>query len=313
MESKNIDSYTILVNQIPIKISIYSHKGHPVPFYHLSLLNITDQTKRIIERIREQIINQISFDLLNKKDNEGEDEIKTQFKQNIMKLMKEQFSELDENTLHLLSNYILITSLGMAELEFLLKDSNLEEIVVNNAKEPAWVYHKKHGWLKTNVNFDNEKRIRHFSTMIGRNVDKGITLLNPLLDAHLKTGDRVNATLSPITTKGNTITIRKFAETPWTIVDFLELGTIDYSSAAIIWLAIQYELSILVIGGTGSGNSKRKSFCGSTSGRGGAVCVSGKLARGADCGLCHSPVYALCRSGYGTFWYCRKFDEPGSH
>lgn len=255
MESKNIDSYSINVNQIPIQIMIYSHKGHPVPFYHLSLLNITDETKRIIRKIREQIINQISFNLLEKKDSEGEETIKRQFKEKIMKLIKEQFRELDEDSLHLLSNYIVITSLGLSELEFLLKDKFLEEIVVNNSKEPIWVYHKKYGWLKTNVTFDAENRIRHFATIIGRNVDKGITLLNPLLDAHLKTGDRVNATLSPITTKGNTITIRKFAETPWTITDFIENKSIDYQSAAIIWLAIQYELSLLIVGGTGSGKT----------------------------------------------------------
>lgn len=255
METKTLDTYTITVSSIPIQIQIYTYEGEPVPFYHLSLLNITKETTIIIEKIREQIINEISFDLISKKEKENEDEIKKQFKGKILNLMKKSFPELDEATLHLLSNYIVITSLGLAELEFLLKDANLEEIVVNNHDEPAWVYHRKFGWLKTNITFKDENKIRHFATMIGRNVDKGITLLEPLLDAHLKTGDRVNATLTPITTKGNTITIRKFAETPWTITDFLENGTIDYSTAAMVWLALQYELSVLIVGGTGSGKT----------------------------------------------------------
>ena len=143
----------------------------------------------------------------------------------------------------------------MAEIEFLLKDAELEEIVINSSQDPVWVYHRKHGWLKTNIVFKKENKIRHFSTLIGRNVDKNISLLEPLLDAHLKTGDRVNATLNPITTKGNTITIRKFSKTPWTITSFLKNRTIDYTSAAIIWQAIQYELSILIAGGTGSGKT----------------------------------------------------------
>ncbi|MBN2423189.1 type II/IV secretion system ATPase subunit [Candidatus Woesearchaeota archaeon] len=255
METKNLDAYSITVNSIPLQIQIYSQKGHPTSYYHLSLLNLTKETKLIIEKLREQIITEISFDLLNKKDEEGEQEIKEQFKSKIMQLIKKNFTELDENTLHFLSNYVVITSLGLAELEFLLKDPHLEEIVINNAKEPVWVYHRKFGWLKTNIKFEDENKIRHFATMIGRNVDKGITLLDPLLDAHLKTGDRVNATLSPITTKGNTITIRKFAEKPWTIVDFLKNKTIDYWSAALIWLALQYELSVLIAGGTGSGKT----------------------------------------------------------
>ncbi|MBD3203813.1 hypothetical protein GF327_05935 [Candidatus Woesearchaeota archaeon] len=255
METKKLDSYQIVVNKIPLRIQIYSVKGHPVPYYHLSLLNLTKETKLIIEKLREEIITEISFDLLNKSDKEGEKEIQEKFKSKIMSLLEKNFPELDKNTHHFLSSYVVITSLGLSELEFILKDPNLEEIVINNAKEPVWVYHRKFGWLKSNISFDDENKIRHFATMIGRNVDKGITMLNPLLDAHLKTGDRVNATLSPITSRGNTITIRKFAETPWTIVDFLENKTIDYWTASLLWLALQYELSILIAGGTGSGKT----------------------------------------------------------
>jgi archaeal flagellar protein FlaI len=131
----------------------------------------------------------------------------------------------------------------------------LEEIVVNNANEPIWVYHKKHGWLKTNLMVPTEKRIRHYATMIGREVNKEVTLLSPLMDAHLRDGSRVNATLTPISSFGNTITIRKFATDPWTIVDFINSKTISYDAAALLWLAIQNELSIMVVGGTGSGKT----------------------------------------------------------
>ena len=255
METKAIDSYTITSDNIPLQIHIYSQKGYPVPFYHLSLLNITDQTKRIIERIREDIITSLSFNVGNKKSKDGEKEIKEQFRVKLQEIIKSQFSSADENTTRLITNYIIVTSLGLAEIEFLLKDPDLEEIVVNGSKAPVWVYHRKHGWLKTNVKFDNENKVRHFSTLIGRNVYKGISLLKPLLDAHLLTGDRVNATLAPITTDGNTITIRKFSTTPWSITSFLKNKTIDYNSAALIWQAIQYELSILIVGGTGSGKT----------------------------------------------------------
>ena len=256
METRAIDSYQLMVNKtIPLQIHIYSQQGKPVPFYHLSLLDITDETKRIIERIREDIITSLSFELTKKKTKEGEDEIKEQFQKKLKEIVKSQFSDLKEQEIGLITNYIIVTSLGLAEIEFLLKDAELEEIVINSSQDPVWVYHRKHGWLKTNIVFKKENKIRHFSTLIGRNVDKNISLLEPLLDAHLKTGDRVNATLNPITTKGNTITIRKFSKTPWTITSFLKNRTIDYTSAAIIWQAIQYELSILIAGGTGSGKT----------------------------------------------------------
>ncbi|MBN2368316.1 CpaF family protein [Candidatus Woesearchaeota archaeon] len=255
METKSIDSYKIEVNKIPLEIHIYSQKGQPVPFYYLSLLNLTKETKRIIERIREDLITSLSFELTKKKSNEGESEIKEQFKTKLYGIIKSQFSGVDENTTHLIANYIIVTSLGLAEIEFLLEDPELEEIVINNSKSPVWVYHKKYGWLKTNIIFKDENKIRHFSTQIGRKVDKGISILEPLLDAHLETGDRVNATLSPITSEGNTITIRKFAKTPWTITSFLENKTLDFSAAALIWQAMQFELSVLIVGGTGSGKT----------------------------------------------------------
>ena len=75
------------------------------------------------------------------------------------------------------------------------------------------------------------------------------------MDAHLPTGDRVNATLFPISNEGNTITIRRFARDPWTIVDFIKLGTITSEMAAFIWTCVQYEMNIMVVGGTASGKT----------------------------------------------------------
>jgi len=76
-----------------------------------------------------------------------------------------------------------------------------------------------------------------------------------MLDAHLPSGDRVNATLFPISSFGNTITIRKFSKNPWTITSFLRSKTVSSEVAALIWLCMQNELSLLVSGGTGSGKT----------------------------------------------------------
>ena len=136
-----------------------------------------------------------------------------------------------------------------------MDDANLEEIAINSAEEPVWVYHKKLGWLKTNINLASEDQTRHYATMIGRRVGRQLTILEPLMDAHLKGGDRVNATLEPISAAGNTITLRKFATKPWTITDFINDNTISTEAAALIWLGVQYELSTLIAGGTASGKT----------------------------------------------------------
>ena len=146
-------------------------------------------------------------------------------------------------------------SLGLGVLEIILRDKNLEEIVINSSKEPIWVYHIKIGWMKTNVTVGSEVHIYDYASAIGRMVGQQITNLNPLMDAYLTTGDRANATLFPISSDGNTLTIRKFARRPWTVTDFIETKTLSLDVAAFLWLAIQFELNIVVAGGTASGKT----------------------------------------------------------
>ncbi|MBR9707205.1 MAG: CpaF family protein, partial [Candidatus Diapherotrites archaeon] len=97
--------------------------------------------------------------------------------------------------------------------------------------------------------------------IIARRVGRQITNLNPLLDAHLVTGDRANATLFPISSAGNTLTIRRFRREPWTITDFIANKTITPEISALVWLAMQSELNILVSGGTGSGKTSFLNVC----------------------------------------------------
>ena len=249
---KIIDTYELSVNNIVVDVTITTKEEEAVPIYNISITNISDTTKIILEKIRDEFVSEETKTL---SEEESVYDVQEQFKEKILKLLAKYFPNADKRTMDMLINYILQQNIGLGNLDILLKDINLEEIVINNAKEPVWVYHRRYGWLKTNVLVPTESRIRHYSTVIGRDVGKEITLLNPLMDAHLKTGDRVNATLSPISTKGNTITIRKFAVKPWTITDFIKEKVISYEGAALLWMAVQNELSIVVSGGTASGKT----------------------------------------------------------
>ena len=145
--------------------------------------------------------------------------------------------------------------MGFGNIKILLDDQYTEEIVVNGAHELDWIYHKKHGWLKTDIILQDEQEIKRYAATIGRKVGRQISMLRPLLDAHLSGGSRVNATLTPISVHGNTITFRKFSTEPMTITHFLEYGTMSYDLAAMIWHAIENEMSIIISGGTASGKT----------------------------------------------------------
>lgn len=253
MANELIESYELTVNDIIITISIESDEKETVPIYNLSITNISETTKVILEKIREEFVSQEAKAL--EEESLEPSGIQQQFKKSILVLLRKYFPTANKKTMDMLINYILQQNIGLGNIEVLLKDVNLEEIVINNAQEPIWVYHRKYGWLKTNIIIPNESRIRYYSTIIGRDVGKEITVLSPLMDAHLKTGDRVNSTLRPISSKGNTITIRKFAVRPWTITDFIKEKALTYEAAAILWMAVQNELSIIITGGTASGKT----------------------------------------------------------
>jgi flagellar protein FlaI len=254
-EKQILDSYKLNVNNILVEVQIVFYPEDTVPRYIVNITNMSPTTKIILEKIREEFISEVGVGVIELSETGGIESIKVEFKKELTKLLNKYFPNADEQTKDMLINYVLEQNLGLGNLEILLKDSNIEEIVVNNAKEPVWIYHKKHAWLKTNISLPNEQRIRHFATMIGRDVNKEISTLHPLMDAHLLTGDRVNATLEPVSSFGNTITIRKFATEPWTITDFIKSKTIDLETAALVWLCMQHELSIIIAGGTGSGKT----------------------------------------------------------
>ena len=182
-------------------------------------------------------------------------EVEEKFKHTISVLINKYFPDMEEKTKEFLTTYLIQKSLGLGNLEILMNDDFLEEIVINSPGEPVWIYHKKHGWLKTNISIDTDDQTKHYATMIGRKVGRQISVLEPLLDAHLNAGDRVNATLFPISTAGNTITFRKFSRNPFTITHFLKYGTMSYKAASLIWLSMQYELSAIIAGGTASGKT----------------------------------------------------------
>ena len=254
-ETKIISTYNFNSGNIPINVKIYMKKGEFVPIYDVSILGISKNTEIVLEKMMGELTSQVSLgmaDILSTKDTGI---IEKRFTSAIEILINKHFPDANNKTVGFLKSYLTQKSLGLGLVEILMDDVDLEEIAINCEEEPVWVYHKKYGWLKTTIMMQSEEQIRHYASMIGRKVGRQITILEPLMDAHLITGDRVNATLEPISIKGNTITLRKFAAKPWTITDFIKLETISTGAAALIWLGVQFELSSLISGGTATGKT----------------------------------------------------------
>ena len=250
-----IDQYDFKAINIPITVKILHRSGEFVPIYRLIIAKISKYTEYFLEKIRKELIKQVNLGIVDINDIKKRDVVKERFTEAIVDLINKYFPDIDDETTSFLTTYLIQKSLGLGKVELVMNDPRLEEIAINSAEEPIWAYHRQHGWVKTNIYLDSEDQTKHFASMIGRKVGRQITVLDPLLDANLPTGDRVNATLMPISAKGHTITFRKFATKPFTITDFINQGTLSMKTAAMIWLGIQYELSALIVGGTASGKT----------------------------------------------------------
>ena len=248
-------SYAFDSEKLPVEVRIIKGKDF-VPKYEITIPGIAEGTKLILEtKLRGELVTEVKLDISEILDPKKFNEVKGKFLEAAKKILERNFPTLPEDKKEILAVYLLQNTLGLGELEALLSDEKLEEVVINNSREPVWVYHKKFGWCKTNLRVKDEEMVYDYSSMIARKIGRQINTLNPMLDAHLPSGDRVNATLFPISSFGNTLTIRKFARNPWTMPTFIRTNTISSEVAGLIWLCIQNELSLLVTGGTGSGKT----------------------------------------------------------
>lgn len=230
-----LEKYTVASKDVRVDVEIIGE--HDKAFiYKVYLYEFEPATKALLEQVKNKLIvetrvapevmmSQDKLELLKKNLTERADE-----------LLKKEIKGMSESAKSYLIIRIIREMLGLGKLDILLADDNLEDIVVVSSTEPARVYHKKYGWLETNMYLDNEEEIRNYANIIGRRVGREINILKPLLDAHLPTGDRVNATLAPVSLKGNSITIRKFAREPWTVVDLISNKTCTVDIFALLWL-----------------------------------------------------------------------------
>ncbi|MBW2996823.1 hypothetical protein KY349_00615, partial [Candidatus Woesearchaeota archaeon] len=217
VKSGVVETYSFKSLDVPVRVTIKKTKEDYVPIYSLDIADISKTTQLILEKIREELIRAVNLGMIDIRDARQRGAIEDKFSETINTLINKYFPNATANERNFMTTYLIQRSLGMGTIEILNDDHMLEEIVVNSSKDSVWVYHKTRGWLKTNVSINTEEKIKHFAVTIGRKVGRQLSILEPLLDAHLAEGDRVNATLYPISTDGNTLTIRRFSRDPWTI------------------------------------------------------------------------------------------------
>ncbi|MFT4310523.1 MAG: type II/IV secretion system ATPase subunit [Candidatus Woesearchaeota archaeon] len=250
-DKKCIEQYTVHADYVTAHIRIWAVPFENTPIYEIVHHDISYPVRCFLESLVEPLAEQITG--IKDKDEDP----KKKYMDGALRVLASSLPGLPESQRHFLAGYLVHRAYGLGELEIVLADNWLEEVAINGHEEPLSLYHKRYGWLKTTKFFDKESEIYNFASQIGRRVGKQINTLNPIMDAHLQTGDRVAATLSPISTMGDTLTIRRFSRNPWTVVHMIDPKnhTMSKEVMSFMWMAMQYELNIMVVGGTASGKT----------------------------------------------------------
>ena len=259
-KAKVIETYNIVTDNVALEVNIIDDEKAFVRRYFLNFPSYGPGTTALLNNLRGNILSDASMGGGREVGSKFVAQARKKFRERAERLLAGEKGIPDEAKSQLIV-ILLNEMLGLGKIEFLLADANLEEIVVNSSKSPVWVYHKKYGWLLTNVKMRDEDETENYSNIIARRIGKQITILDPLLDAHLVSGDRANATLFPISSAGNTITIRKFRRDPWTVTDFINGKTANKEVMALIWMIMEYEMNMIVSGGTGSGKTSFLNVC----------------------------------------------------
>jgi archaeal flagellar protein FlaI len=255
VSGREADAYEISAREGHIRgsVSIVYSEGEKRPVYNIILPEVSACTRAYLDEVKIEVSRKMPIT-----SNEAEESMEEFLLRHrmISDIIAKDLSP-DADALDKLSDTVLNEMYGLGELEALIGDARLEEIIINSAATPVSVYHKKHGWMKTNIFMGSESETRNYAEQIARRVGRQISVLTPILDAHLKSGDRANATLAPVSAHGNTITLRLFARNPWTIVSYLkeENHAMSMEMAALLWQAMQYEMNVLIAGGTASGKT----------------------------------------------------------
>ena len=151
--------------------------------------------------------------------------------------------------------YLFRDFLGVGVIEPIMDDPYIEDIHCDGYDIPLYVYHKEFGNIKTYLKFSKDALDRYVQTLV-QICDKHISHGNPIIDATMPDGSRLQATYGmDVTPRGSSFTIRKFSEDPLTPIDLLSLGTYTAEQLAYFWMAVENKLSMMVIGETASGKT----------------------------------------------------------
>jgi pilus assembly protein CpaF len=201
-------------------------------------------------RMHQRLLDMINLSVIDKMPPE---EFRREIGEMVRELLLEENKPLNHTEQNQLVDDILDELLGLGPIEPLLKDASITDILVNTH---AQIFVEREGRLHlTPVRFKDDRHllriIDRIVSAVGRRVDES----QPMVDARLADGSRVNAIIPPLAVDGPLLSIRKFARVPIGMDRLVELGAFPREFADLLEGVVKARRNVLISGGTGSGKT----------------------------------------------------------
>lgn len=164
--------------------------------------------------------------------------------------------EVPEDRLRAFYYYLHRDLVSLGRADGVLRDPFVEDVSCNGTGVPLYVFHRVFGSVRTSVQYDDAGELNRYILKLAQSAGKHVSVYQPILDATLQDGSRINLTMgTEVTKKGSTFSIRKFAQDPISPVDLILFGSAEPEQFAYFWSLIEAKRSILISGGTASGKT----------------------------------------------------------
>ncbi len=151
--------------------------------------------------------------------------------------------------------FLIRDKLGLGVLEPMMGDPYIEDVSCSGLG-PLFVEHKTFKGLKAALTFTEFEELDEFVLRLAERIKKPATYRNPIVDAVLPDGSRINIVYGgDVSKRGSNFTIRKFSETPFSILELIDFGSLDYTIAAYLSLVLGDGMNMFVCGETASGKT----------------------------------------------------------
>ncbi len=201
-------------------------------------------------RIHQRLLDLLNLNLLDKV---PRDVLRQQIRTTIRSLLNEEKRFLSATQIDQLVEDVIDELLGLGPLEALLHDQTISDILINTHEH---VYVERGGRLeKTDVRFQDSRHLIRIINKIVSSVGRRVDESQPMVDARLEDGSRVNVIIPPLAVDGPLVSIRKFAASPIAMDRLVAFGSLSAEMAATLSALVKARRNVLISGGTGSGKT----------------------------------------------------------